>query len=136
MQIYAADQWVDKWDEEPFWAAVIDLRPCSGETELIRACASVLHGSESAMGGMTNEPNLNWMEDVCYDWFVENWGPKKQILIAGGSKLFEEGHLFALEYVAAINDSFLNAVLAKAQAGDSKDVAREILETSILLVLN
>lgn len=89
------------------------------------------------MGGMEYEPNLNWMQDIAYDWFVENWGTEKKILIVGGNRLFDVSPRFALSYVDSIESAFQNAILEHCQKkGDSQEVVKEIFDTRITLILN
>ncbi len=124
------------WETEAKKGYFIDLRNAKDSFDIIRSAATVIHGQDSAMGGLVNPPNLNWFNDIAYDFFLENWGKSKRIQIAGGQNALNIDTLGFIELLDCVNGAFTDALVEKTRFGvDREEVFIENIQNYTLWVV-
>ena len=117
-----------EWEGGANWGYFINLRNVENSDGIIRCFAKVLSGTESEMGGLHNKPNLSWFADIAYDFFFENWGKPKKILVVGGEKAQRVDSLIFFSAIECVNDAFRDVLCEKVRFGaDREEVFQENL---------
>lgn len=117
------DRWRAKYRGRKKDSILVDLSECQSREAVIAAIGRKLKAQDSQL---IRGESLDALTDVVGDWFIENWGKRRQVFIANGDRLFDFGRGFAEQVLACIDDAFLAASHDRAINHDGAGVAEEI----------
>ncbi len=115
----------------------IDLRQAKTADEIIQSVAKVFRGEHSSMGGLIANPNLNWLNDIAFDFFNENWGKRKWVVMVGVGHVINMDPVLFINILDIINCAFVDYIAEQSHFGEKEGTVHdEILEQRFILTLS